>query len=453
MAASQGGPRPGPGALTSRSGSLPGTGTASDEQPGHVRPNEAPPNKAPSSAAQSDEALPGDPLPAPEARALPSDVVTLDGPVPGNPLELMPRLRAALSRPGPAVVVATSGSTGRPKKTVLSTQALTASGRATERATAGPGQWLLCLPTHYVAGIQVLARSVLAGTRPVAMPTEHFTPAAFADAAQRLTHPVRYVSVVPTQLQRILDPRDGAPDPRAVAALARFDAVLVGGSALSPDLALRAADAGVRVVRTYGMSETCGGCVYDDAALDAVTAGIVPDGAPSSAIPAPNERREGRIWLGGAAVADGYLDDPAQTADHFRVIDGVRWYRTDDLGVLREDGTLRVLGRTDDVINTGGVKVSAGLVAVELQRDERVRQALVLAVPHPEWGQAVAAVIALREGSDHPAVERELSSSIRDELGAPAVPKLWRHVAQLPILATGKPDRRAAEALFASPDA
>ncbi|MDT0119107.1 O-succinylbenzoic acid--CoA ligase [Kocuria marina subsp. indica] len=400
----------------------------------------------------NDPALPGEPVPAPEARALPSDVVTLDGPVPEDPLELVPRLTAALSRPGPAVVVATSGSTGRPKKTVLSTQALTASGRATERATAGPGQWLLCLPAHYVAGIQVLARSVLAGTRPVAMPTEHFTPAAFADAAQRLTHPVRYVSVVPTQLQRILDPRDGAPDPRAVAALARFDAVLVGGSALYPDLAARAADEGVHVVRTYGMSETCGGCVYDDAALDAVTAGIVPDGAPSSAVPDPNERREGRIWLGGTAVADGYLDDPAQTADHFRVIGGVRWYRTDDLGVLREDGTLRVLGRTDDVINTGGVKVSAGLVAAELQRDERVRQALVLAVPHPEWGQAVAALIALREGSDLNAVERELSSAIRDGLGAPAVPKLWRHVAQLPMLATGKPDRRSAEALFASPD-
>ncbi|KHE73739.1 hypothetical protein AS25_11055 [Kocuria marina] len=383
---------------------------------------------------------------------MPSDVVTLDGPVPGGPLELVPRLTAALSRPGPAVIVATSGSTGRPKKTVLSTEALTASGRATERATAGPGQWLLCLPAHYVAGVQVLARSVLASTHPVAIPTEHFTPAAFADAAQQLTHPVRYVSVVPTQLQRILDPRDGAPDPRAVAALARFDAVLVGGSALSPDLAARAADAGVRVVRTYGMSETCGGCVYDDAALDAVTAGIVPDGAPSSAVPDPNERREGRIWLGGEAVADGYLDDPAQTANHFRMIDGVRWYRTDDLGVLREDGTLTVLGRTDDVINTGGVKVSAGQVAAELQRDERVRQALVLAVPHPEWGQAVAAVIALREGSDYRAVERELSSAIRDELGAPAVPKLWRRVAQLPMLATGKPDRRSAEALFASPD-
>ena len=401
----------------------------------------------------NDPALPGEPVPAPEARSLPSDVVTLDGPVPGDPLELMPRLRLALSRPGPAVVVATSGSTGRPKKTVLSTEALTASGQATERATAGPGQWLLCLPAHYVAGIQVLARSVLAGTRPVAMPTEHFTPAAFADAAQRLTHPVRYVSVVPTQLQRILDPRDGAPDPRAVAALARFDAVLVGGSALSPDLAARAADAGVRVVRTYGMSETCGGCVYDDAALDAVTAGIVPDAAPTAAAPDPHERREGRIWLGGAAVADGYLDDPAQTANHFRVIDGVRWYRTDDLGVLREDGTLRVLGRTDDVINTGGVKVSAGLVTAELQRDERVRQALVLAVPHAEWGQAVAAVIALREGSDRRAVERELSSMVRARLGAPAVPKLWRHVAQLPMLATGKPDRRAVEALFASPDA
>lgn len=134
------------------------------------------------------------------------------------------------------------------------------------------------------------------------------------------------------------------------------------------------------------------------------------------------------------------------------MIGGVRWYRTDDLGVLRKDGTLKVLGRTDDVINTGGVKVSAGLVAAELQRDERVRQALVLAVPHPEWGQAVAALIALREGSDLNAVEHELSSAIRDGLGAPAVPKLWRHVAQLPMLATGKPDRRSAEALFASPD-
>lgn len=475
----------------------------------------------------------GQPLEAPRAAELPSDVVLLDGPVADDPVELLPRLRAVLSRPGPAVVVATSGSTGRPKKTVLSAEALTASGRATERATSGPGQWLLCLPAHYVAGVQVLARSVLAGTTPVVMTGEHFTPGAFADAAAGMDHPVRYVSVVPTQLQRILDPTDGSPDPRAVAALARFDAVLVGGSPLSPALATLADSAGVHMVRTYGMSETCGGCVYNGAPLDAVTVRILPDDAgphladapppsappaeeasartwsaeegptgtssaeevsvgtlpaeagaaeapsvaagsaeaPSAAgasavEPAPVAPAEGRIWLGGEVVASGYLEDPAQTATHFRVSEGRRWYRTDDLGSVDEHGRLTVLGRTDDVINTGGVKVSAGRVADVLLDHDRVRQALVLPVEHPEWGQVVAAVVAVRRpmpdepvpddhhsdcGLDHdldPGLERELAQSVRERLGAPAVPKRWRRVDRLPLLATGKPDRQAAAALF-----
>lgn len=431
--------------------------------------------------------LPGNPLTAPPRESLPNDVVLLDGPVAGDPLDLLPRLETVLSRPGPAVVVATSGSTGRPKKTVLTTEALEASGRATERATSGPGQWLLCLSAHYVAGLQVLARSVLAETRPVVMAAEHFTPGAFADAAEGMDHPVRYVSVVPTQLQRILDPANGPADPRAVAALARFDAVLVGGSALSPDLAARAAAAGVRVVRTYGMSETCGGCVYDGTPLDAVDVRLVPDdaapavsrarltvaadspraAAEQSPSPAASSGKgapatgshttaaatpgEGRIWLGGAVVASGYLDDPAQTAAHFRVVDGARWYRTDDLGAVDEHGTVSVLGRTDDVVNTGGVKVSGGLVAGVLQADERVREALVVPVPHPEWGQSVAAVLASRPGTDEAGLERELSETVRESLGAPAVPKLWRHVAQLPMLPTGKPDRAAAAALFQEP--
>ncbi|MDO4918330.1 AMP-binding protein [Kocuria sp.] len=423
-----------------------------DRSPASHKDDDAAARPAPPlTTAPGGDTLPGHPLPAPLKAELPGDVVLLDGPVAGGPAALLPRLRAALSRPGPAVVVATSGSTGRPKKTVLTTEALTASGRATERATAGPGQWLLCLPAHYVAGVQVLARSVLAGTEPVVMTAEHFTPEAFADAAERMSHPVRHVSVVPTQLQRILDPHDGLPDPRAVAALARFDSVLVGGSALSPDLAARAADAGVRVVRTYGMSETCGGCVYGGTPLDTVTVRVLPDEGTGGCA-------EGRIWLGGDVVAAGYLDDPAQTASHFRVVDGRRWYRTDDLGRLAEDGTLTVAGRTDDVINTGGVKVSAGMVTSVLLADERVRQALVVAVPHPEWGHTVAAVLSVRsapgtgpagpEDLDREALERELAGAVRDRLGAPAVPKLWRHVSALPQLATGKPDRRAAAALF-----
>lgn len=467
-------------------------------------------HRGPGTSASGPE--PGHPLDAPQAAELPSDVVVLDGPVEGDLTELLPRLRAVLSRPGAAVVVATSGSTGRPKKTVLSAEALTASGRATERATSGPGQWLLCLPAHYVAGVQVLARSVLAGTTPVVMTGEHFTPRAFADAAEGMNHPVRYVSVVPTQLQRILDPADGSPDPRAVAALARFDAVLVGGSPLSPALAHLADAAGVRVVRTYGMSETCGGCVYNGVPLDTVAVRILPDDAgphlahapapsappaeeasagtlsakeePVGASPAeagaagespaasfahqagPASPLEGRIWLGGEVVASGYLNDPEQTAAHFRVSEGRRWYRTDDLGSLDENGRLTVLGRTDDVINTGGVKVSAGRVADVLLDHDRVRQALVLPLAHPEWGQEVAAVVAVRrplhnepvpddhhpdsrlDGDLDPGLERELAQSVRERLGAPAVPKRWCRVDRLPLLATGKPDRRAAAALF-----
>lgn len=401
--------------------------------------------------------LPGKPLSAPATDNLPRDTVVFDGPVAGDPLALLEPLDRALSRPGPAVIVATSGSTGRPKKTVLTTEALTASGRATERATSGPGQWLLCLPAHYVAGAQVLARSVLAGTAPALMEPGPFTPEGFARAASGMNHETRYVSVVPTQLQRILDPADAAPHREAVNALARFDAILVGGSALSPTLAQQAGAAGLTLISTYGMSETCGGCVYNGRPLDTVRIRTVPDAAADNlshfTSPPGHGPAEGRVWLGGDVVAGGYLDDPRQTGEHFRVIDGQRWYRTDDLGRSAEDGTVSVLGRTDDVINTGGVKVSAGVVAAALQEHSRVRQAFVVGVPHPEWGRAVAAVLVLRGGLLDTPLKRELVTTVRERLGAPAVPKYWRRIAELPLLSTGKPDRRAATRLFDTPGA
>ena len=396
--------------------------------------------------------LPGRPLAAPSSTALPGDVLGLAGARAADPLELLTPLRKALSRPGPAVVVATSGSTGRPKRTVLTTESLTASGRATERASAGPGQWLMCLPAHYVAGLQVLARSVLAGTVPVVLPPGRFTAHAFAQAAARMSHDVRYVSLVPTQLQRILEPPEGRVHGPAVAALAEFSAVLVGGSALSPRLAERAAGAGIRTVTTYGMSETCGGCVYNGTPLDTVTARLVPDDAAGTAAafdaPAARGGSEGRIWLGGDVVADGYLDDPGQTRSHFRVIDGVRWYRTDDLGTSTPRGTLRVLGRTDDVINTGGVKVSARVVTATLQEHPAVRRVLVLPVPDREWGQAVAALVIPRNGELSEGTREELSAAVRERHGAAAVPRHWRTAGELPELSTGKPDRRAAGRYF-----
>lgn len=405
-------------------------------------------------SSSAEQVLPGQPVPAPRSEQLPPDAVVLDGPqaLPGLGGEagLLERLRNALSRPGPAVVVSTSGSTGRPKATVLETQSLRASGEATAARTGGHGQWLLCLPAHYVAGVQVLARSALAGTEPMAMDDGPFRAEAFVRAAQRLTGPIRHVSLVPTQLSRLVEAAEDPSAGRAVRrALSSFDSVLLGGSAASPVLLERARALGVRVATTYGMSETCGGCVYDGRPLDGIDVRIEAPAPAQGRAPLAAEG-SGRIWLGGAAVTTGYLDDDAQTARHVRLIDGRRWYRTDDLGTW--DGQLlQIDGRADDVVVTGGVKVSAGVVAQQLLRDPEVEQAVVLGVPDPQWGQAVAALVVPRSAAgqrEEDALRERLSAEIRSALGAAAVPKRWLLAAQMPMLVTGKPDRAAVRRLL-----
>lgn len=378
---------------------------------------------------------------------VPDDAVVLDGPVPGDPLRLLPPLTRALGREGPAVVVRTSGSTGRAKRTVLARDALAASSMATAVRTGGVGQWLLALPVHHVAGLQVLVRSLYASTVPVVLdPSARFTPEAFAAAAAELKDPVRYTSLVPTQLQRILEPRSGVRNGDAVSALKSFSAVLLGGSAASPRLLAAARDADVRLVSTYGMSETCGGCVYDGVPLDGVSVRIEPDeGAGPRAAPVTGP---GRIWLGGDVVASGYAGDPAQTARHFRELAGIRWYRTDDLGELSAEGVLTVHGRADDVVNTGGVKVSAGLVTTVLVRHPAVREAFVLGVPDAEWGQAVGAAVVAAPGVDRDRLRTDLEESVRAEHGPAAVPRRWAWPAELPLLPAGKPDRAAVARLL-----
>lgn len=404
-------------------------------------------------ASSAEQELPGRAMPAPRTADLPSDAVVLDGPqaLPGlgGATGLLERLRDALSRPGPAVVVSTSGSTGRPKATVLESESLRASGQATAARTGGHGQWLLCLPAHYVAGVQVLARSALAGTEPVAMEHGSFQAEAFVRAARRMTGGIRHVSLVPTQLSRLVEAAEDPADGDTVReVLGSFDSILLGGSAASPVLLERARGLGARVVTTYGMSETCGGCVYDNRPLEGIRIRIEPhEDAPDSVAaegPAPlADEGSGRIWLGGPAITAGYLDDDAQTARHIRLIDGQRWYRTDDLGTW--DGRLlEIAGRADDVVVTGGLKVSAGVVAQQLLRDPEIEQAVVLGVPDPQWGQAVAALVVPRSSAhqrEEAALRERLSAEIRSALGAAAVPKRWLIAAQMPMLVTGKPDR------------
>ncbi len=362
-------------------------------------------------------------------------------------IKLLPEARSAFGDDDEiAVVVATSGSTGRPKHTMLGVHALAASSMGTAVALGGEGQWLLALPVHYVAGIQVLVRSLFAGTRPWAMDLSGgFSAEAFTEAAQEMTDRIRYTSLVPTQLHRLLTD----PAPETLAALRRFDAILLGGSPAAADLLQSARDAGIKVVTTYGMSETCGGCVYDGVPLDGVQVAIL----------------DSRIWLGGDVVASGYLDAAGLTGQSFHTgapgdgpdnpagpgaapapDDGLamRWYRTDDEGELTADGKLLVHGRVDDIIITGGIKVSAHVVAERLRLLPGVLDVFVTGVPDPQWGQRVCAAVV---GTSTPA---ELQAGAAAVLESYAVPKTVLFMTELPMLPTGKPDRQELITLLAA---
>ncbi|WP_454811558.1 AMP-binding protein [Paenarthrobacter nitroguajacolicus] len=322
-----------------------------------------------------------------------------------------------------AVLVRTSGSTGTPKATVLTIDALAASSVSTAVALRGEGQWLLALPLQYVAGVQVLVRSLYAGTRPWVMDQSNgFTPEAFTAAAEELTDKIRFTSLVPTQLQRLLD----SPAPETLAVLRRFNAILLGGAPASADLLTAAHAEGLKVVTTYGSAETCGGCVYDGEPLDGVEVRI------------GEGELEGRILLGGDTVAAGYLDAARASKAAFFEEDGVRWYITGDLGKLSDDGKLTVLGRADDVIITGGVKASAAYIQGKLEELDGVTAAFVTGVPSREWGQAVAAYVAVTDPS--PAGLKGFTAR-REELLGVLAPKTVFADTELPMLPNGKPDR------------
>jgi o-succinylbenzoate---CoA ligase len=348
--------------------------------------------------------------------------VTSLRPVRGTPYEVLALLRAWESVEGEPepLVIETSGSTGTPKRVVLSRRAMRASARATESRLGGPGQWLLNLPATYVAGVQVLFRSVLAGTTPVLL-DEHTS---FAAATAAMDGGRRYVSLVPTQLGRMLG------SPRDVQALRTFDTVLVGGAAVEQSLRRVAADAGVRVVATYGMSETCGGCVYDGMPLDGVAVAI---------------GRDGTVRIAGPVLFDGYDGQPGETAE---VMQG-QWFLTSDLGRLDDDGRLHVLGRVDDVIVSGGMNVPAGAVARRLREHPWVATAEVVGAPDPEWGRRVVAVVVPQgRARDLPALE-DLRNWVSQRHPREWAPKQLVRAQEIPLLPNGKVDRLALERMVA----
>jgi O-succinylbenzoic acid--CoA ligase len=351
--------------------------------------------------------------------------------VPAEPASVLAALRAALSGSGPAIlvggprddlptevpqrvalVVETSGSTSTPKRVALSADALLASAAASASAMGGHGQWLLALPVHYIAGLNVLVRSIASETAPVMLETGSFDPLAFAASAETMDAALRFTSVVPAQLGRLLDTAAAIP------ALKRFDRILVGGQSTPLPMLERARDLGISLTRTYGSSETSGGCVYDGTPIGNTEVRIVG----------------GQVELAGAVLADGYLDDEERTATKFVDDAGKRWYLTGDSGELT-DGILAVTGRLDDVIISGGVKVSIADVERVVRAMPGHSDAVVVGAWSERWGEVPVVVTA------RPANLAELRATVSVALGVAAAPARVVVVDAIPTLSSGKPDR------------
>jgi len=360
--------------------------------------------------ADGDAVLPIAPdLPVPARRRLlvalrPARLVTADG--------VSPCPEPAPVVAGTALVIATSGSTGEPKGVVLSSAALSSSNTASlARIGACHGErWLCCLPLHHIAGLQVVLRSRALGREPLLQP--RFDVAAVATAVQ--ASDVVHVSLVPTQLSRLLD---------AGTDLRGCRTVLLGGAPASAALLRRARRLGLAVVTTYGMSETCGGCVYDGVPLAGVEIAIDDDGI---------------IHIDGPVLFDGYRLRPELSAAVLQD----RGLRTDDLGRIGADGRLEVLGRADDVIISGGHKVPAAEVNALLASHPGVAEAAVFPRPDADWGQRVVAAVVPADPSAPPDLD-SLRAHISARAAAWKAPRELLVLTALPRTALGKVDRGA----------
>jgi o-succinylbenzoate---CoA ligase len=310
-----------------------------------------------------------------------------------------------------ACVVESSGSTGVPKRISISLQALEHAATAGQERLGPAGQWLLALPINFIAGQQVLMRSVLADTQPVLMNTAlPFTTEAFFRSANMMSHSNKYTSLVPTQLAKLVAACES--DKALLEVLRSFRAILVGGQATALELQERALALGLKVVISYGMTETSGGCVYDGIPLEGVRLKIAPDG---------------RLLIQGKTLAEDQDD----------------WIFTNDLAELSETGKLVILGRADRVIISGGLKVSLDRVEYLGSELPGVEEISAVAISDETWGERVGVCYV---GS--PEVADDIANQLASLLGPAGKPIRVIRVDKLPKLATSKIDTISVASLF-----
>ena len=297
-----------------------------------------------------------------------------------------------------AVVIGTSGTTGNPKEVALSARAITSSAKASnEFLGAKHGDtWSLLLPLTHIAAVNVFVRALELGSAPLDLRNIEGN---YPDA--------NFTAVVPTQLFRALN-----GESKLLKHLQNAEKVLIGGASLSQGLRKQAEAAGIKVVSTYGMTETCGGCVYDGEAISDVEF----------------EVKNGRVRLKGNVLATTYLNAPWSL--------DTGWFETSDLGEI-VDSKLVVLGRADDVIVSGGENISLSAIESSLAVAFPQLQTAAFSNNDPQWGQSL-----------HLAVVGEISDEkillhLEKDLGSVAKPKSIHHLSSLPLRGIGKIDREA----------
>jgi O-succinylbenzoic acid--CoA ligase len=312
-----------------------------------------------------------------------------------------------------ALIIESSGSTGIPKKIYLSAEALISSAKATAEYLGHTGQWLLALPINYVAGAMVLVRSILADSQPVVMNTGvSFTAEAFSLSTTLLNAEHRFTSLVPTQLNRLK--QLAMVDDFVLGSLRRFEAILVGGQAVSSDVVDYFLNEKVNIVKTYGSAETAGGCVYNGYPLAGVELKINADGT---------------IAIKSDSLANGVSDESG-------------FFNTKDVGIL-EDDFLRVLGRADRVINSGGIKIALDEVEAVAATVPGVVEVAATAIDSSEWGERVGLVYV---GS--PEVADYMAEAVFSKLGLASKPIRVLRVDRIPKLVSGKNDLLALKRIF-----
>ena len=325
-------------------------------------------------------------------------------------------------------ILMTSGTTGHPKGVVLSRRAFIASARASERnLPLGPGdRWLLGLPIAHVGGLSILTRCLL-GRAAAVVPREtaagqRLDPAALARTIDE--HGVTLVSLVPTQLEWLVakDPPWRPPS--------HLRAVLLGGAAARPSLLARAADLGVPVLTTYGLTEACSQVTTQIAGT--VNRGELGSGAPLAGVEL--RIKDGVIEVRGPTLFDGYL--PAPASSPFSP-DG--WFATNDLGRIDGAGNLHVVGRRSDLVITGGENVHPAEVEAVVERCSGVRAACAFGVPDDTWGEVVA--VAVVPDRDGPPSLAALAAFVDEHLGRHRRPRLVAVVDELATTPAGKLDR------------